>query len=86
MRGPVAALQGPELVDDLRLGREPVAHLSLVPELLAVGEDDEVPAAAPDELHVGAFDAVPDLGGQTGRARLVVSDPAVLDADAHASR
>ncbi len=63
--------------------RELVAHLALVPEFLAVGDDDEVAAAAADQLHLGAWKLLADVGGQTGRLRRVVSSHAVLDADVH---
>ena len=65
---------------------ELVAHLALVPELVAVGDDDEVAAATGDELDLGVGELVTNRGGQTGRPRFVVSLHAVFDADVHGIR
>lgn len=62
---------------------ELVVHLALVPELVAVGDDDEVAASAADEVEGGAGEFGTNRGGQTGRLRFVVSLNAVFDADFH---
>jgi hypothetical protein len=64
--------------------RKAVAVLgALVPQHLAAGLDDEVAAAARTRLDLGLGVPPPDLRGQTGRSRLVVSNDAVLDRDVH---
>lgn len=50
---------------------------------LAVHRDLEHTAAAGDQLDLRGFDLALNQGSQTGRARLVVSDGAVLDRDLH---
>lgn len=50
---------------------------------LAVDVHLEHAAPARDELDLYARQIAPDLGGQTGRPGLVVSDRAVFDADVH---
>ena len=68
--------------DRFRLG-ELIAHLALVPERLAVGDDDEIAAATGDQLQFGVGEFTANRGGQTGRPRLVVSLHAVFEADVH---
>ncbi len=60
-----------------------VAHLPLVPQLPALGDDDEVTATAADQLELRVGELLAGVGGQTGRLRLVVSGSAVFDADVH---
>jgi hypothetical protein len=67
--------------DDGLLGE--VAERLLVPQQLAVVLDEEVAAAARPRLDLGVREASPDRRGQTGRARLVVSNDAVVDRHAH---
>ncbi len=45
--------------------------------------DLEHPARGLDEFDLGIRECLFELGGQTGRPRLVVSDQAVLDGNAH---
>ena len=56
---------------------------ALVPELAAIGLDDEIALAAwlfvDDGIRVSGLDG----GGQTGRRGEVVSDDAVFDRDVH---
>lgn len=81
--GAVPEPLGRELGEDGVLGRELVTHPPLVPELLAVGDDDEVAAVTLDEADLRVRMSLFDPGGQTGRLRSVVSTHAVLDADLH---
>ena len=71
------------MLEDHLVLRELVAHLPLVPQLPAIGDDDEVTAGAADQLDLGVGELLADVGGQTGRLRLVVSGSAVFDADVH---
>jgi hypothetical protein len=69
------------------VGREPAVGTVFVPQLLdsavAVELDDVVTAAALDQLDLGAGKLLLDVCGQTGRARLVASNDAVLDRHPH---
>lgn len=60
-----------------------VAHLLLVPEDPAIGADDEVAAAALDEVDGEVGEVLLDGGGQTGRAGPVASEHAVFDCELH---
>ncbi len=68
--------------DGFRLG-ELVFHLPLVPELHAVGGDDEVAPAPLDQIDLAVCKRLADGSAQTGRPRLVVSDNAVFDRHVH---
>ncbi|MEZ5966298.1 MAG: hypothetical protein R3F56_20850 [Planctomycetota bacterium] len=63
--------------------RELVVHGPLVPDLAAVGGDDEVTAAAGLQVDLCFGEGLLDVGAQTGRPRQVVSNDAVFDADLH---
>ena len=79
----IGRLTRPQARQDHFVLRELVVHLALVPELLAIRDDDEVPAAAGDQVQSGVWKLGANRGGQTGRPRFVVSLHAVLDADVH---
>jgi hypothetical protein len=63
--------------------RELVAHPALVPQLPTVDDHDEVAATAADQLDVGVRKCLLDVGGQTGRPRLIVSLAAVFNGHVH---
>src|SRR5215207_8391643 len=62
------------------------AELGFLEDGGAVTRHFETPTARGDELHLGVGEALPKLSRQTGGPRLVVSDGAVFDRDAHRSR
>lgn len=72
--------------------REDLARLGMPVELglfehrRAVAQNLESAAPGRDQLHVGIRKLPTNLGGQTGRPRLVVSERAVFDADLHVIR
>jgi hypothetical protein len=70
-----------EGLDDLLLAGE-ASGVVLGEDLLVIDADDEDAAAAADELRLEA-ELLPDLRRQTGGAREVVSDAAVVDAYVH---
>lgn len=72
-----------ELCEDVVVARELITHLALVPQLLAIGNDNEVTAAALDELDLSIGVSLTNRRGQTGRFWFVVSQLAVFDGDDH---
>ena len=74
------------MAQDLLVLGELVISLPLVPQDFPVTLDDEVALAAGDRLDFGRTSVLLDGGGQTGRARFVVSNYAVLDGDVHADQ
>src|SRR5215207_7036199 len=62
------------------------AELGFLEDGGAVTRHFETPTTRGDELHLGVGEMLPKLSRQTGGPRLVVSDVAVLDGDAHDGR
>src|SRR5580765_8946578 len=74
---------GFQVGEDRALLGELVAVLALVPQHASVDGDHEITAAAGPDLDARLRVLLADRSGQTGRARLVVSDDAVIDGDVH---
>src|SRR5262245_17352025 len=74
---------GLQVGEDRALLGELVAVPALVPQHPSVDGDDEIAAAAGPDLDARLRVLFADRSGQTGRARLVVSDDAVIDRHVH---
>jgi hypothetical protein len=80
----VRAATGLQQPDDLAGCGVPL-QLRFLENRLALVRDLEPPAARRDQFDLGIRKSLSNLGGQTGRPRLVVSHRAVFDPHTHAA-
>ncbi len=73
----------PQLADDLLFSRKLRPHIALVPQQAIINFHDKVSTPSRDEIDLGIRVCGLDLGGQTGRLGLVVSNHTVFDGDVH---